>query len=291
MKAKSTYLIPELARELNITASIVFYKLWQWQMSKSKHNRYEYIEGVKAAFRSYTELADDLPWLDRSAIHKAVKALKEYFEADFLVECTEKNRSKFLIRSSLAEKYGLYKSRKSGRLSFDGEDAAKYGVIEAIILKHCSENGFSLDEVKVSQLESIPACNNTLYAAIANLKRMKITPEEKEVSKEEQIGNLRSELQELLAQGAIKFEKLADLEGKPKSAVVDIFFKNAGLLPWGTETSAQDATTMSSGSKTFTPVELPISTNNSYIVEVARKLGIPEKDAVKLDKIRTVGFF
>jgi len=237
MKAKPTYLIPELARELNITASIVFYKLWQWQMSKSKHNRYEYIEGIKAAFRSYSELADDLPWLDRSAIHKAVQTLKIHFGSEFLVEQTDKGKSKFLIRSSLAKKYGLYKSRKSGRLSFDGEDAAKYGVIESIILKHCMENEFELDEVKVSQLKSIPACNNTLYAAVANLKRMKIVPKEKELPKEELVSNLRLQVKDLLSQASAKIENIAELENRSKSSVIDLFLKNAGLIELGSNTA------------------------------------------------------
>ena len=161
-KDKTLMFSRELALDINskradLTASFILYGLYTWQVSKRKAFGYNpTIDGQPAAYRSLRELGQDYPWLAHNSILKALRRAEERLDGEFIMEMRQhggQDQLHFLLSEKLIKKYKFdlsfkqfqysdagervgskWKREKSGLISFQRNDAIKYGTMGAILV-------------------------------------------------------------------------------------------------------------------------------------------------------------
>ena len=154
----------ELASDINpkradLTASFILYGLYTWQVSKRKAFVYNpTINGKPAAYRSVRELEEEYPWLRHNSILKALRRAEKKLNGEFIMQVVKRNEQDqliFLLSDKLIKKYKFdlaykqpqfsktgerlsskWKREKSGLISFQKNDAIKYGTMGAILVNN-----------------------------------------------------------------------------------------------------------------------------------------------------------
>lgn len=130
----------ELAIRINkkrpdVTASIIIYGLFTWQISSRSPFGYNpTINGKRACYRSLRQLEEEYPWWNNNTILKAINRAEVALENLFVVQ-RDKRQLHFQISDKLIKKYNFI-SQKNGLVRFKRSDAIKYGVLEAVILRN-----------------------------------------------------------------------------------------------------------------------------------------------------------
>ena len=114
----------------DVTAAFVLTTIYTWQNTRG--NKFERF-GKKAAFKSCEGLQADLPWLDSKTILRAINRLEKAFGTMFTVYRDSTREMNYSISPTLIKRY---LSAKEGMLSLWADDAEKYGVIEAILIRN-----------------------------------------------------------------------------------------------------------------------------------------------------------
>ena len=145
------------AKQADLTASFILYGLYTWQVSKRKAFVYNpTINGKPVAYRSVRELEEDYPWLAHNSILKALRRAEVSLHGEFIMELRKyrgQDQLHFLLSDKLIKKYKFdlaykqfqfsetgerlgskWKREKSGLISFQRNDAIKYGTMGAILV-------------------------------------------------------------------------------------------------------------------------------------------------------------
>ena len=146
-------------KQADLTASLIIYGLYTWQVSK--RNPFGYnpkINGKLACYRSLRELVEDYPWLRHNSILKALNRAAAKLKNDFIMRVVKRNgqaQLHFLLSDNLIKKYKFdcselhtkgdrdgniiakyWKRRKSGLIGFQKSDAIRYGMMGAILISN-----------------------------------------------------------------------------------------------------------------------------------------------------------
>jgi len=131
---------PLLARKLNdkqpdVVGATVLYNLSLWQRNNYKQTL---LEGRRYSFRSLSELREDLPYLSRSAIHKALIRLENKLGNQFLIK-RDKNKLWFSIGERI-----LNKQKGDKCLGFSSLDAYRLDDIRSAVILNNLRYGLSV---------------------------------------------------------------------------------------------------------------------------------------------------
>jgi biotin operon repressor len=122
----------------DITAAFVLGTLHTWKNSKRYPNMGNRVPG--AVYLSVESICEDLPWLDRSTVFRAIERLEEAFPKDFTVSRESTKIMNFEISNNLTKRYfdpnRASKNKGSVHLSLHPFDAGKYGVLEALLIRN-----------------------------------------------------------------------------------------------------------------------------------------------------------
>jgi hypothetical protein len=122
----------------DITAAFVLGTIHKWQKSR----RYSYMGNrvPGAAYQSVEGIREDLPWLDRSTVLRAIERLEEAFPKDFLVSRESTMVLNFEISNNLTRQYftqnSASKNKGAVHLSLHPSDAEKHGVVAALLIRN-----------------------------------------------------------------------------------------------------------------------------------------------------------
>ena len=145
-------------KQADLTASLIIYGLYTWQVSKRKPYGYQpTINGKPCCYRSLRELREEYPWLHHTGIRKALQRAAKALKGDFIMQLAKKGGQEqlhFLLSDNLIKKYkfdcstpyakldaagkqvSYWKRRKAGLISLQKSDAIKYGLFEAILISN-----------------------------------------------------------------------------------------------------------------------------------------------------------
>jgi len=126
------------AKKPDITAAFILAYLQSWKKAASK--RFTGSRVQNAVYRSLEQIQDNLPWIDKATVHKAIVRLDRAFPKDFNVDRTLTKVLNYSISSKLMDEYfnnANGKQRKKPRyLSVYVEDAKKHGILEAVLVRN-----------------------------------------------------------------------------------------------------------------------------------------------------------
>jgi hypothetical protein len=137
------------AKKPDITAAFILSYLQSWKKAASR--RFAGSRVQNAVYRSLEQIQDNLPWIDKATIHRAIGRLEKAFPKDFNVDRTLTKVLNYSISSQLMDEYfnnANGKQRKKPRyLSVYVEDAKKHGVLEAVLVRNLE---FKIQPLNVS---------------------------------------------------------------------------------------------------------------------------------------------
>jgi len=131
---------PELAIEVqkklnskkpDITGAFVLRYLQSWKKAACK--RFTGSRVQNAVYRSLEQIQDNLPWIDKATVHRAIGRLEKAFPKDFKVDRLGSKVTNYLISDKLIRDYF---GKRARNLSVCVNDAAKHGVLEAVLIRN-----------------------------------------------------------------------------------------------------------------------------------------------------------
>jgi len=113
------------AKKPDITAAFILAYLQSWKKAASR--RFTGSRVQNAVYRSLEQIQDNLPWIDKATIQRAIGRLEKAFPKDFSVDRTLTKVLNYSISSKLSQDYF---SKKARYLSVHVYDVASHGEIE-----------------------------------------------------------------------------------------------------------------------------------------------------------------
>lgn len=147
---KTLLLSRELAVKLNpekadFNGALILYGLYLWQIQKIRPFEYTpMVDGKRGCYQSLSELQTQYPWLTEEGIRVSLWRCAETLGKNFIVDAKNpgaiRGKFHFYLSPLLIKKYGFNQgkacpmSTAKGLIGISKLDAAKYGVLEAVLL-------------------------------------------------------------------------------------------------------------------------------------------------------------
>jgi|GEM_PF-5624568 len=126
------------AKKPDITGAFILSYLQSWKKAASR--RFAGSRVQNAVYRSLEQIQDNLPWIDKATVHRAIGRLEKALPKDFKVYRLGTKVLNYSISSKLMDEYfnnANGKQRKKPRyLSVYVEDAKKHGILEAVLVRN-----------------------------------------------------------------------------------------------------------------------------------------------------------
>ena len=119
------------AKKPDITAAFILSYLQSWKKAASR--RFTGSRVQNAVYRSLEQIQEDLPWIDKATIQRAIGRLERAFPKDFKVDRLGSKVTNYLISDKLIRDYF---GKRARNLSVCVNDAAKHGVLEAVLIRN-----------------------------------------------------------------------------------------------------------------------------------------------------------
>ena len=115
----------------DITGAFVLRYLQSW--SKAAGKRFTGSRVQNAVHRSLEQIQDSLRWMDKATVQRAIGRLERAFPKDFKVDRLGSKVMNYLISDRLIRDYF---GKRARNLSVRVDDAAKHGVLEAVLIRN-----------------------------------------------------------------------------------------------------------------------------------------------------------
>lgn len=117
-------------KQADLTASLILYGLYTWQVSKRHPFGYNpTINGKPCSYRSLRLLAEDYPWLKHNSILQALRRAEKALKGDFIMQVVKRNGQKhlhFLLSDKLIKTYRFNGSASHSKVDRDGNTLSTY---------------------------------------------------------------------------------------------------------------------------------------------------------------------
>jgi hypothetical protein len=119
------------AKKPDITATFILSYLQSWKKAASR--RFTGSRVQNAVYLSLEQIQDNLLWIDKATIQRAIGRLEKAFPKDFKVDRLGSKVTNYLISDKLIRDYF---GKRARNLSVCVNDAAKHGVLEAVLMRN-----------------------------------------------------------------------------------------------------------------------------------------------------------
>lgn len=121
------------ARKPDITAAFVLATVLTWRLNARHRSRKQRVQG--ALYLSAEQIRQDLPWLSRSAVLRALQRLAKAYPKKIVLHKDKLKVTNISIREGLRSEY-WNRHRAEGAISLDPTDAVEHGVLAAILVRN-----------------------------------------------------------------------------------------------------------------------------------------------------------
>ena len=153
------------SKKPDITGAFVLGTLQTWKNARRHARMGNRVLG--AVYQSVEGICEDLPWLDRSSVHRAIQRLEQAFPKDFIVDRSSTRVLNFEISDKLTRLYfakdRASKNEGSVELALHISDAKKYGVLKALLIRNLE---YKTREDKVSS--PLKDCQGRIYGEMSS---------------------------------------------------------------------------------------------------------------------------
>ena len=119
------------AKKPDITGAFVLRYLQSWRKAAGK--RFTGSRVQNAVYRSLEQIQDNLQWMDKATVQRAIGRLEKAFPKDFKVDRLGSKVTNYLISDRLTCDYF---GKRARNLSVRVYDAAKHGILEAVLMRN-----------------------------------------------------------------------------------------------------------------------------------------------------------
>ena len=119
------------AKKPDITAAFILRYLHSWKKAACKGFTGSRVRN--AVYRSLEQIQDNLQWMDKVTVQRAIGRLEKAFPKDFKVDRLGSKVTNYLISDRLTRDYF---GKRARNLSVRVNDAAKHGVLEAVLIRN-----------------------------------------------------------------------------------------------------------------------------------------------------------
>ena len=119
------------SKKPDITGAFVLRYLQSWRKAAGKGFTGSRVQN--AVYRSLEQIEDNLPWMNKATVQRAIGRLERAFPKDFKVDRLGSKVTNYLISDRLTRDYF---GKRARNLSVRVYDAAKHGVLEAVLMRN-----------------------------------------------------------------------------------------------------------------------------------------------------------